>query len=166
MLRTGIGIDDVSGWSEIQLANGSIAYVASEYLTTTNLVEQKAAEQKAAYEAKSELRRTPEIDLAEAKRIEDASWEITQTLTQDYTTEQGESVTVGGEAERIETEYQNEIKQVERSLSKSDENEFWEFAAQLSPEEDTLLSPYLLVLSLKRWSQIVMKKRWIPSAML
>lgn len=45
VLRTGIGIDDVSGWSEIQLANGSIAYVASEYLTTTNLVEQKPVEQ-------------------------------------------------------------------------------------------------------------------------
>ena len=100
----------------------------------------KQEEEKPAYEVKSEPRRTPEIDLAEAKRIEDASWEITQTLTQDYTTEQGESVTVGGEAERIETEYQNEIKQVERSLSRSDENEFWEFAAQLSPEEDMLLS--------------------------
>ncbi len=92
------------------------------------------------FEAKPAEKRTLDIDPIAANKIEESSWEITQTLTQDYATEQGESVTVGGEAERIETEYKSELNLVERPLAKADENEFWEFAAQLSPEEDMLLS--------------------------
>ena len=46
VLRTGIGMDDVADWSEVQLSNGSIAYISSEYLSTTKPVEQKPVEQK------------------------------------------------------------------------------------------------------------------------
>ncbi len=85
-------------------------------------------------------KRALEIDPEEAKKIEEDSWLITQVLTQDYAVEQGESVTVGGEPEQLETEYQAELKKVERPLMEATENEFWEFAAMLSSEEDTLIS--------------------------
>ena len=34
VLRTGVGFADTSGWSEVELADGSTAYVSSKYLTT------------------------------------------------------------------------------------------------------------------------------------
>jgi len=80
------------------------------------------------------------IDPAEAKKIEEASWLITQKLTEDYSEVQGESVTVGGETELLESHYKEELKKVERPLIDAGENEFWEFAAMLSPEEDTLVA--------------------------
>ena len=80
------------------------------------------------------------IDPLEAQKIEEASWQITKELTQDYSVSTEESVTLGGDAEQIETDYKNELKKVERPLMESGENEFWEYAAQLSPEEDTLMS--------------------------
>ena len=47
VLRT--GIDTASGWSEVQLADGSTAYISSKYLTTTKPAEQpKPVEQKPA----------------------------------------------------------------------------------------------------------------------
>ena len=47
VLRTGIGMDDVADWSEVQLSNGSIAYISSKYLSTAKPVEQqKPVEQK------------------------------------------------------------------------------------------------------------------------
>lgn len=52
VLRTGIGMDDVADWSEVQLSNGSIAYISSEYLSTTKPVEQKPAEQSKPVEQK------------------------------------------------------------------------------------------------------------------
>lgn len=100
----------------------------------------KADEEKPTFEAKTISKRILEIDPAEANKIEEASWEITQALTQDYTLEQGESVTIGSEAEQIQTKYKSELNEVERPLTNADENEFWEFAAQLSPDEDTLIS--------------------------
>lgn len=125
--------------SRIHISAEHKAYLEGILLEFAHLTPMQA-EQEAPCEQKAEPKRSLEIDLAEANRIEDSSWEITQTLTQDYTVEQGESVTVGGEAEQIETEYKNELKQVERSLAQSEENEFWEFAAQLTTEEDTLIS--------------------------
>lgn len=35
ILRTGIGVGDCSGWSRIQLSDGAIVYVSSQYLSTT-----------------------------------------------------------------------------------------------------------------------------------
>ncbi len=125
--------------SRIHISQEHKAYLEGILLEFAHLTP-KQEEEKTPYEEKAETKRIPEIDLAEANKIEDASWEITQTLTRDYAVEQGESVTVGGEAEQIEREYKNDLKQVERSLAQSCENEFWEFAAQLSPEEDTLIA--------------------------
>lgn len=45
VLRTGIGMDDVADWSEVQLSDGSIAYISSKYLSTTKPVEQKPVSQ-------------------------------------------------------------------------------------------------------------------------
>lgn len=93
-----------------------------------------------AYDAKPVVKRELEIDPAQANKIEETSWIITQKLTEDYTEEQGESVTVGGEPELLENNYGTDLKKVERPLAEAAENEFWEFAAMLSQEEDTFLS--------------------------
>ena len=100
----------------------------------------KSEEESNSFEIKKPLQRSLEVDPVEANKIEEASWVITQALTQDYMLEQGESVTVGSEPEQIQTEYKSELNEVERPLINTDENEFWEFAAQLTPEEDNLIS--------------------------
>lgn len=125
--------------SRIHISQEHKAYLEGILLEFAHLTP-KEEDSKPAFETREEPKRNLDIDPAEAARIEAASWEITQTLTQGYSQEQGESVTVGGEAERIEAEYKNEINLVERPLAKADENEFWEFAAQLSPEEDTMIA--------------------------
>ena len=79
VLRTGIGIDDLSDWSEIQLANGSIAYVASEYLTTTNLVEEEAARKAAEQKAQEEAARKA----AEQKAQEEAARKAAEQKAQE-----------------------------------------------------------------------------------
>ncbi len=98
------------------------------------------AEEIPSYETKEIPKREFVVDPEEANRIEKDSWSITKQLTQDYTQEQDESVTVGGEITTIENSYHAELKMVERPLMQSGENEFWEFAALLTAEEDTFIS--------------------------
>lgn len=125
--------------SRIHISEDHKAYLEGILLEFAHLTP-KAEEAPAAYETKPIQKRELMIDPQEANKIEEASWLITQRLTQDYAQEQGESVTVGGEREEIESGYQTELKKVERPLAESAENEFWEFAAMLSPEEDAFLS--------------------------
>lgn len=109
-----------------------------EFAHLTPKVEEAQASQP--FEIKPIPKREPVFDPEEAKKIEEASWAITQTLTQDYTSEQGETVTLGGEAELLDTDYKTDLKKIERPLMAVTENEFWEFAAMLFPEEDHLIS--------------------------
>lgn len=92
------------------------------------------------YDPKPVAKRELQIDPEEAKKIEEASWVVTQQLISPYDHDAGEQVTVGGEPELLETTYKEELKKVDRPLADNSENEFWELAAQLSPEEDHLVS--------------------------
>lgn len=80
------------------------------------------------------------IDFDFANQIEEASWQITQKLTEEYT-EAGEEAVVIGEAldEKFDETYRADLKKLEHNPP-SDENEFWEFAATLSETEDAFLS--------------------------
>ena len=78
------------------------------------------------------------INIKKANEIENDSRTITNLLTQNYSDNFIETVTLGGEMEISEPkeEILDEIK-VEK-VAKS-ESEFWEFAAQLSEDEDNFI---------------------------
>ncbi len=86
-------------------------------------------------------KRKIEVDTEKAAQIEEDSWLLTQKLTESYSEEGIESITIGGDAEPDFDEV------IEKNLSKSirsgtdpESGEFWEFAALLSPEEDLFMS--------------------------
>lgn len=78
------------------------------------------------------------IDIKKANKIENDSRTVTNLLTQNYSDDFIETVTLGSEMEITEAkeEILGEIK-IEK-VTKS-ESEFWEFAAQLSEDEDNFI---------------------------
>ena len=125
--------------SRIHISEQHKAFLGGILLEFAHLTPPKEDE-KPCYEVKPVKAREITIDPEEAKRIEADSWAITQTLTESYASEQEESITIGGEKEKIESDYVADLRKVERPLAEAADNEFWELAASLTPEEDMLIS--------------------------
>jgi len=79
------------------------------------------------------------IEASLATEIESRSWEITRTLTEIYENGEEESVLLGGsEEESLSEKYENQLK-LTLQHKPLDGNEFWEFAALLTEEEETFM---------------------------
>ncbi len=84
--------------------------------------------------AKAEPRKL-EIDPEKATKIEEESWTITRELTKEYLRDNEEAVVVGERENDEASNYENELKILDRGAA-GKESEFWEFAAKLTSEED------------------------------
>ncbi len=82
-----------------------------------------------------------EIDTRQAAKIEEESWALTQKLTESYAEENTEIVIIGDEPSKTFDEVsEKQLNKINRKEIDPLENEFWEFAALLSPEEDRFIS--------------------------
>ncbi len=77
------------------------------------------------------------VDFSEGTKIEEESWQLTQSLTEHYTESGEESVVIGSRDDEFDSRYETQIRTLEQmSLGNGD---FWEFAASLTETEDTFL---------------------------
>jgi len=79
------------------------------------------------------------IDIAAANRIENDSRSITSFLTESYSDDFAETVTLGEEITSHETKEDEIIKEIHIPKALKEENDFWEFASLLSEEEDSFV---------------------------
>jgi len=110
------------------------------------LIPYEYLEQKSPEEVQQEAKKQPakprelQIDFSSANEIEEESWLLTKTLTEAYTVEGGETVTVGFDADQaFDQTYGQIIQKIESAPASPESGEFWEFAASLTETEDAFM---------------------------
>ena len=85
--------------------------------------------------------RKMEVDAQKAAQIEEDSWILTQKLTESYSEEGIETITIGGDTEEdLDKVIENDLSKSIRTSQDPGSGELWEFAALLSSEEDLFMS--------------------------
>jgi len=80
------------------------------------------------------------VDLKKAYEIESESWETTRELTEAFTEGESELITLGGKKdEEFDRNYQKDLSSLKKTAAGGDD-EFWEFAALLTENEDHLVT--------------------------
>ncbi len=103
----------------------------------------KKEEENATLEVPSSLPQKPrklEVDFQKAAMIEENSWDLTESLTEAYTSTSEDSIVIGGGSdEAFDQQYKKEIELLDAKKIPSDGSEFWEFASLLSETEDNFM---------------------------
>ncbi len=79
------------------------------------------------------------VDIMKANQIENDSRSITNLLTEDYSDDFSETVTLGEDIEITDPKENEMIGEIKFEKIPKVESEFWEFAAQLSEDEDNFM---------------------------